>query len=125
MGALGAVLVVDDQDGIRKLLEEICSMLGFRVVAVSSGMEAVSLAEKVNFQAALIDMKMPGLNGIETIKRIRALNPSVKVALMTGYGEIYLLEESLGHDGCNIIQKPFDIEEIRKFLDEAVTAAEA
>ncbi|MDX9873075.1 MAG: response regulator [Clostridia bacterium] len=125
MGALGTVLVVDDQEGIRKLLEETCSMLGFNVVAVPSGMEAIQATETNKFNAALIDMKMPGLNGIETMQRIHAVDAAIKVALMTGYGEMYLMEDSLPQAGCSIIRKPFDIEEIRNFLDGASALQEA
>jgi two-component system response regulator (stage 0 sporulation protein F) len=111
------VLVVDDQEGIRMLLDETCSLLGYNAVTVPSGLEAIKLQELNEFRAALIDMKMPGINGIETMNKLQSLYPEMKVALMTGYGEICHAEETVDLEYCNIIRKPFDLDEIKDFLE--------
>jgi len=112
------VLVVDDQEGIRRLLYETCVLLGYDAVTAPSGLEAIKLPKLDEFKAALIDMKMPGLNGIETMNRLQSLYPGLQVALMTGYGEMYPAEEeTVNLASCNIIRKPFDLDEIKKFLE--------
>lgn len=117
MSVRGKVLVVDDQEGIRRLLDETCSLLGYHVVTAPSGIEAVKLAEENKFKAALIDMKMPGMNGIETLEKIYSIDPEIKAALMTGYGETQFIEDAVRISPCSIIRKPFDLEDIRKFLE--------
>lgn len=117
MSVQGKVLVVDDQEGIRRLLDETCSLLGYHVVTATSGIEAVKLAEESKFKAALIDMKMPGMNGIETLEKIYSIDPEIKAALMTGYGETQFIEDAVRMSACSIIRKPFDLEDIRKFLE--------
>lgn len=113
------VLVVDDQEGIRKMLEETCALLGFDVMTATSGDEALQLAQSNKFKAALIDLKMPGLNGVETIQKLLALDPEIKVALMTGYGDVYMQGEALSYYACRLIRKPFELEEVREFLEGA------
>lgn len=118
------VLIVDDQEGIRRLLDEACSLLGYTVVTACSGLEALKLAEGMGFKAALIDMKMPGMNGIETLQKINAIDPEIKLALMTGYGEMQLIEDAVKTSSCRIIRKPFDLDDIRKFLEEIFQSVE-
>lgn len=118
MSVRHTILVVDDQEGIRRLLDETCSLLGYTVMTACSGLEAIKLVEGIGFKAALIDMKMPGMNGIETLQKINALDPEIKLALMTGYGEMQLIEDTLRNSSCRIIRKSFDIDDIRKFLEE-------
>jgi len=117
MGVNGKVLVVDDQEGIRKLLGETCALLGYDVITAPSGIEAVKIASVHKIKVAIVDMKMPGLNGIETLKELCAIDPDIKVGLMTGYGEVCLLEDALKQGACEIIRKPFDLEEIKDFLE--------
>lgn len=118
----GKVLVVDDQEGIRKLLGETCNLLGYDVITAPSGKEALQLAAEHKIQAAIVDMKMPGLNGIETLRELYTLNPELKIGLMTGYGDVGIVEEIVHTLACKIIHKPFDLEVIREFLEESFSA---
>lgn len=110
------ILVVDDQEGIRSLLAEMCSLLGYDVETASSGDEALEVAAIRNFNAALIDMKMPGLDGLETLEGLRKLDPNLKMILMTGYGEIPQMGEALNKGASKIIHKPFDLADIMNCL---------
>lgn len=110
------ILVVDDQEGIRSLLSEMCSLLGHEVVTAASGDEALQIVAIKNFDAALIDMKMPGLDGLETLDGLRSLDPQLKVFLMTGYGDVPQTGEALKRGICKIIHKPFDLADIMKCL---------
>ena len=111
------VLIVDDQEGIRKLLAEACSMMGYGVTTAASGEEAVRIVMEENFAAAFIDMKMPGLNGISTLEQVRQIKPNIKNFLMTGYGETYLMEDAMRSGARGVILKPFDLDEIKGLLE--------
>lgn len=111
------VLIVDDQEGIRKLLAEACSMIGYHAHTAASGNEALDIITNTDIGAALIDLKMPGLNGITTLRMIKEIKPAVRTFLMTGYGETYLLDEALDHGAQGIILKPFDLDEILGLLE--------
>lgn len=110
------VLIVDDQEGIRKLLAEACAMMGYRAVTAASGTEALQIIAKDNFAVAFIDMKMPGLNGLDTLQQLHKIRPDLKSFLMTGYGETYLMEDALQSGAEGVILKPFDLDEIKELL---------
>lgn len=112
------ILIVDDQEGIRKLLAEACTILGYDAQAVSSGMEALERINEDKFQLAIVDMKMPGLSGIETIIRMRSTDRDIKTILMTGYGESFYKEETASEIADGIVLKPFDLDEIRGLLEQ-------
>ena len=123
MGDNGKVLVVDDQEGIRKLLRETCVLLGYEVITAPSGAEALNLTSGHKIKAALVDMKMPGLNGIQTLRQLYELNPDVHLGLMTGYDDTYDLEDVFEAQSFEIIRKPFDLDSIKDFLEKAFQTA--
>lgn len=111
------ILIVDDQEGIRRLLSEICSMLGCQSLAAASGFEALQVIKNNKFKIALIDLKMPGLNGLDTLAMLQADDPQLKGVLMTGYDETDLREEALRKGACSVISKPFELDEIKVLLE--------
>lgn len=119
MGVNSKVLVVDDQEGIRKLLRELCSLLGYDVITAPSGTEALKLAVGHKIKAALVDVKMPGLNGIQILRELYDRYPGVTLGLMTGYDDINLWEDFFEQYQCEIIRKPFDLDTVKEFLEKA------
>ena len=107
------ILIVDDQRGIRLLLEEVFKQVGMKTVLASNGREALEIVQKRQPDCILLDMKMPGMNGVEVLREVRNLFPQVLVMMMTAYSEIELIEEAenLGID--QHFTKPFDIFEVR------------
>jgi two-component system response regulator (stage 0 sporulation protein F) len=118
MTSAKTVLIVDDQDGIRKLLEEATTLLGYAADTVSSGAEALERIRSRKYQLALVDMKMPGISGLETLLEMRALDRGIKTVLMTGYGESFYMEEALKKGADGVILKPFDLEELRELFEK-------
>jgi CheY-like chemotaxis protein len=112
------VLVVDDQEGIRKLLKEVLAELGYEAEVVSSGAEAVQAFTEGSFKLVLMDMKMPGLNGFETAERLKKISEDLKIILMTGFYDSFLLEEAKNHGADGLLNKPFNLEEIQRILEE-------
>lgn len=113
------VLVVDDQQGIRRLLEEACSLLGYQAVTVATGLEALKLIHEHDFKVALVDFQMPGLNGIETLEKMRDLAPEIKGILMTGFGENCITEGLSTGIIYDVLHKPFDIDHVEALLAKA------
>ncbi|WP_153730347.1 response regulator [Sporosarcina obsidiansis] len=107
------ILIIDDQPGIRLLLEEIFRQAGLETSLASNGKEALNILGEMNPDCILLDMKMPGMNGVEVLREIRKQTPDALVMMMTAYSEIELTEEagSLGID--HHFTKPFDIFEVR------------
>ena len=116
------VLIIDDQEGIRGLLDEICLVMGYQTVTACSGVNALAMAacEIVagnDIKVAFVDMKMPGLSGLDTLKGIHALNPNIKIYLMTGFAEDSLSGDAIKYGACGIIPKPFSLEKIKEILE--------
>ena len=110
------LLIVDDQSGIRRLLHEVFSDDGYRVDTVTGGQEAIKRAVQLRPWVILLDMKMPGMNGLETLRELKKLYNDAAVVLMTAYGELEIVMQAqkLGVD--HYINKPFDLEDIRALI---------
>lgn len=106
------ILVVDDETGVRMLLSKFLIKNGFEVKTASSGEEALEILRTKAYQpeVILLDIKMPGMDGLVTLREIRKIDEEVGVIIMTGSGD-----ESLGHQAMNsgayeYIMKPFDFD---------------
>lgn len=107
------LLIVDDQPGIRLLLGEIFKTTEIMTTLASNGKEALEIVGEHHPDCVLLDMKMPGMNGVEVLREIRNLSPDAIVMMMTAYSEMELMMEAdeLGID--QHFTKPFDIFEVR------------
>jgi len=110
---LKTILIVDDQPGIRLLLKEVFSKEGYQTFTAGSGKEALELVQEVCPDLVLLDMKIPGMDGIEILKRLKKNKPSVHVIMMTAYGELDLIKESMNWGAERYFTKPFDVFEVR------------
>ncbi len=112
------ILVVDDEPGIRITLAGILEDEGYNVIVAEDGYKGIAAAEKTNFEIAFIDMRMPGINGIETFKKIKRISPDTILFFMTAFlAEDTLIEAAkLGTQA--ILYKPLDLDLILKILKE-------
>lgn len=108
-----SLLIVDDQTGIRLLLDEVFRREGFVTRLAANGMEALQAVLDEVPGCVLLDMKMPGIDGIEVLKRLKKEWPDLPVIMMTAYGEIELTEDALKIGAVKYFTKPFDIYEVR------------
>ncbi|QHJ70477.1 response regulator [Planococcus halotolerans] len=111
---LKTILIVDDQPGIRMLLEEVFSKEGFETLSASNGREALDIFEQLRPELVLLDMKIPGMDGIEILKRMKQECEGVQVVMMTAYGELNLIEEAKTWGAVRHFTKPFDVFELRE-----------
>ena len=89
------LLIVDDQTGIRLLLEEIFRREGYRTRLAPNGLKALQEVENELPDCVLLDMNMPGIDGIEVLKRLKRSWPDIPVIMMTAYGDSELIDEAL------------------------------
>ncbi|MFK7694848.1 response regulator [Paenibacillus sp. HJGM_3] len=107
------VLIVDDQNGIRVLLVEVFSSEGYLTSQASNGKIALDIVRKDPPDLVLLDMKIPGMDGLDILKHIKQINPSIKVIMMTAYGELDMIKEATELGALMHFTKPFDIDDLR------------
>lgn len=108
------VLIVDDQFGIRILLSEVLQKEGYQTFQAANGVQALEITRKDPPDLVLLDMKIPGMDGIEILKRMKKIDPDIRVIIMTAYGELDTIQESKDLGALAHFAKPFDIDDIRK-----------
>jgi two-component system phosphate regulon sensor histidine kinase PhoR len=113
------VLVVDDELNIREGSQRILSRVGFEVLKASTGMEALELLEKQTIPIILLDLKMPGMDGMEVLKRIRQLDETILVIVITGFATVETAIEAMKQGAYDFIPKPFEPEQLRIVVNRA------
>lgn len=112
------ILIVDDQPGIRKLLCELFQE--YIVEEAQNGIEALVKVEKQQPDLILLDMKMPGINGLETLRLLREINPEIPVIMMTAFESEVVLPANCNLGPTYSIQKPFDLIEIKTLVEKTI-----
>ena len=112
------LLIVDDQAGIRLLLNEVFTKEGFETRLAANGAEALQSVTEKEPDCVLLDMKMPGIDGVEVLKRLKKDWPHIPVIMMTAYGEVELTEEAIKNGAERYFTKPFNIYEVRDAVKE-------
>jgi two-component system phosphate regulon sensor histidine kinase PhoR len=113
------VLVVDDELNIREGSQRILSRVGFDVLKASTGLEALSLLESQTIPIILLDLKMPGMDGMEVLKRIRQLHEEILVIVITGFATVETAIEAMKQGAYDFIPKPFEPEQLRLVVKRA------
>ncbi len=116
------VLVIDDQPGIRRLLMEVLQEDGYAVLEASNGYDGLQKARDNRPALILMDMKMPGMDGIETLRELRRLGIGERVIMMTAYGELDLVTEAKEIGAADYITKPFDIMALCEMINRNLAA---
>ncbi len=110
------VLIVDDDHGIRFTLEGIIEDEGYSVRGARDGYEAIELFKETDFHWVFMDIRMPGLNGLETYLEIKKISPESKVVMMTGFSVEALVKEALEEGVYAVFHKPLPVEQVLKLL---------
>jgi len=112
------ILVVDDLQSIRLTLGAILEDAGHHVVTVENGYEAIKVSRKTHFDTIFMDIKMPGIDGVQTFREVKKIDPKAAVIMMTGYSVEDLVKEALEEGAYAIVYKPFDIDRIIALIEE-------
>ena len=113
------VLLVDDEEEFCNMLSERLETRGLKVNAVLSGEEAVNRVEKQNFDAIILDLAMPGIDGLETLRRIKEKRPDLEILMLTGHGTVKSSIEAMKLGAEDFLEKPVDMNVLLEKIDEA------
>ena len=113
------VLLVDDEDQFRKALAQQLSVRGFRVEELDNGKDAIKFVRHKNPEVVILDQKMPGMDGIQTLKEIKKLRPEVQVIMLTGHGSTESARVTGKHDVFYYLEKPCSIDTLLSVIDAA------
>lgn len=108
----GSILVVDDEEIMREILETLLTREGYEVRLAASGSEGLDLARAVPFDAALVDIMMPGLDGIATLDELRRIDEDLAVVIITAYASVESAISAMKSGAFDYITKPFKNEEV-------------
>jgi two-component system nitrogen regulation response regulator NtrX len=114
------VLIVDDEAGIRAALAQLLEYEGYDVRAVASGKEGLATYESWQPQLVFLDVKMAGIDGLETLKRLRAADPAAVVVMISGHASIQDAVEATHLGAYDILEKPLDTDRILVTLRNAI-----
>jgi two-component system phosphate regulon sensor histidine kinase PhoR len=114
-----SVLVVDDEQDIRDASERILSRVGYHVQKASRGDEALDILNKERVDILLLDLKMPGMDGLEVLERIRKQNTQIQVIVITGYATVETAIEAMKQGAYDFIPKPFEPDQLRIVVNRA------
>lgn len=115
------LLVVDDEPTVRSSLKEILEHEGHEVVTAASGEEALLKLRSVSFDLALVDLKMPGIDGLQVMAEARSISPDIVVVMLTAYGTLDSAIGALRHGAHDYLLKPCKVEEIVASVESGLT----
>lgn len=115
-------LVIDDEDNIRKSLKAALKPSGWESVTAESGEVGLERFKEQRFDLVFLDLMMPGMNGAETFRAIRKLDPQVDVVIMTGFPDPDIMSEVLKVGPFSVMMKPFGLKELRTVLERVETS---
>jgi len=110
------ILVVDDEIAIREVLIEFLSEHGYAATGAEDGREALQMIKTMRPQVILLDIAMPGMNGIETLKKLKEALPSAAVIMISGHADHDMALQALDLGAYDFIQKPLDFRYLERTL---------
>ena len=114
------ILIIDDEDNIRLTLKAALSPMGFALHEAINGEEALAKLDHSAFDVALLDLHMPGIGGIEVLRRARARHPKVRFIIVTAHGTIESAVEAMKLGAVDFIQKPCTPDDIRDLVGKVL-----
>ena len=113
------VLVIDDEKGIRDGSERILSRMGCNALKAKNGQDGLDIIERADVAIVLLDLKMPGIDGMEVLKRIQAMDRDILVIVITGFATMETAKESFKKGVFDFLAKPFKLGEIQEVVAKA------
>lgn len=117
----GRVLLVDDQEDILESLSAVLKDEGHEVISARDGQEALHLVQSDNPDLVFLDIWIPGIDGIQTLKAIRKIDPRCSVIMMSGHGTIETAVKAIKLGATDYLEKPLNLEDVLHLVDKAIT----
>jgi DNA-binding response OmpR family regulator len=115
-----SVLIVDDEKNIRLTLSQALEVLEVETDTAANGEEALAKLKEKEFGLILLDLKMPGMDGMEVLRRVSEIRPDIRMIIITAYGTVESAVEAMKLGAADFIQKPFAPEEIRGLVSRVM-----
>lgn len=116
----GKIIVVDDEKGMCHILNRVLTDQGYDVKTANSGEEALDILEQESFDAAMLDIRMPGMSGLELLEHIHKDSPDTSVVMMTAFGTIETAVNAMKKGAYEYITKPFNNDEVIHIINNAL-----
>lgn len=114
------ILIVDDEQDIREMLSEWLRAWGYRPLEAEDGPEALHILRQEHVDLVLSDLRMPQMNGVELLSRIKEIKPETSVLILTGFGTVENAVEALKLGADDYVLKPFDLEDLQRKITLAL-----
>jgi DNA-binding NtrC family response regulator len=124
MGETARILIVDDDENIRKVLTTILEDEGYIIESVGTAKKAIAKTGKKFYNLALIDIRLPDMEGIELLTRMKDTTPKMRKIIITGYPTLQNAVEAVNRGADAYIIKPFDVKEALRTIEEELTKQE-
>lgn len=112
------ILMIDDDELIRDSMELIFSDFGVDVKTIGDGEQGVQLALEFDYDLILCDMRMPGLNGAQTVSRILQIKPTARIMVLTAFPGDPLVQKALTSGAIGVMKKPFEVAKLLDLIKE-------
>ena len=113
------ILIIDDEPDLRDLYQKLLELQGYHVYCAASGLEGIHLNEKKNPDLIILDMHMPEMDGISTLRNIRKTDDSVIVVILTGYACPDTIRDAIDLNVSEYLSKPFENNELLNVIGKA------
>lgn len=113
------ILLVDDEEEFIKTLAERLEVRGMTVTGATRGVDAVNLVNEEKFDVIVLDLAMPGMDGLETLQRIKEKDPDAEIIMLSGHGTIKTSIEAIKLGAEDFMEKPVDLSELLEKIAEA------
>ncbi len=113
------VLLIDDEKDFLDIMSQRMENRGMSVTTATSGVDALELVKGKNFDAIVVDLQMPGMNGIEALKEFKQINPDIQVILLTGNATLEKGIEAMKEGAMDLVEKPANLDDLREKIQKA------
>ncbi len=114
----GPILIVDDDPALLRLCDRVLSTKGYSVRTAGNGEEALRMVDEEEFRVVLLDLKMPGMDGIQVLARLKSVGCRADVVMVTGYGNVPTAVEAMKMGASDFIEKPFKPDDLRAMIED-------
>ena len=121
---MSSILIVDDDEGMVQTLSDILSARRYAVSTADSGESALAQVHGTSFDVVLMDIKMPGLNGVEVLQAMKRTNPAIKVIMMTAFTRDELVQAARKASAVAVVSKPLDLDSVLSLVDQTARSGE-
>jgi DNA-binding NtrC family response regulator len=121
-GEQKVILIVDDEEALREGLGKVLEDEGYTIIAAESGERALAILHNQHVDLVLTDIRMPGMSGLDLLKKIREINHRLGVIILTGYGEIESYIEAMNFGAMEYVSKPFKMNELKFIVNKILNS---